>query len=146
MMAWRSIKRIMKKAFYLIGFVLITTFSCYAQDGQGNGSGIIREKMIEYIQDRLGLSKSEAERFTPVFIEYFRELRNTNKEFRGDPLILQQKIVDLRLRYREQFKPILGEKRSNDVFLYERDFIQKIRDIKNERLENRLDGRANKRF
>lgn len=136
----------MKKIFYIISFLFVTTVSCYAQD-QPNGPSAIREKMVEYIQDRLGLSKPEAERFSPVFIQYFTELRNTNKEFRGDPLVLQQKIVDLRLRYREQFKPIIGEKRSNDVFIYERDFIQKIREIKNDRLENRLDGRANnKRF
>ena len=130
----------------MIAFLIFSTLSCYAQDNTGNGSGVIREKMVEYIQDRLGLSKPEAERFTPVFMEYFKELRSTTKEYHGDPLVMQQKIVDLRLRYREQFKPILGERRSNDVFVYERDFIQKIRDIRNERLENRLDGRANKRF
>jgi hypothetical protein len=37
-------------------------------------------------------------------------------ENKGDKLILQQKIVDLRLRYRNQFRELLGERRGNPGF------------------------------
>ncbi|HVK96880.1 MAG TPA: hypothetical protein VM368_03635, partial [Flavisolibacter sp.] len=98
-----------------------------------------------YIQDRLNLSKAEAERFQPIFLEYFRELRKTNQDFKGDRLVLQQKVVELRLRFREQFKPVIGEKRSNDVFVLERDFVNKVKEVREERLDNRRDGPANKK-
>jgi hypothetical protein len=132
----------MKKIFYLFVFLFTINGASYAQDDVGK----IRERMIEYIQEKLGLSKAEAERFGPVFINYFKELRRTNQEFKGDRLVLQQKIVELRLRYRDQFKPIIGEKRSNDVFTHEREFIQKVKEERDLRLQNRQEGPANKRF
>jgi hypothetical protein len=135
----------MKKILYILTFIFLAQFNSFAQDDQGNGAARVREKMVEYIQDRLGLSKPEAERFQPVFLDYFKDLRRTNQDFKGDRLVLQQKIIELRLRYRDQFKPIIGEKRSNDVFLYERDFVNKVKEIREERLENKRDGRANKR-
>src|SRR4051794_39127655 len=112
----------MKQIIYLFLFVFTLTGTVSAQDDQAGDGGKIRERMIEYIQEKLGLSKAEAEKFSPVFINYFKELRKTNQEFKGDRLVLQQKIAELRLRYRDQFRPIIGEQRSNDVFTHERDF------------------------
>ena len=140
----------MKKLLYLIVFLFTMSGASYAQEDQadktGDGAVKIRERMVEYIQQKLGLSKTEAEKFGPVFIDYFRELRHTNQEFKGDRLVLQQKIAELRLRYRDQFKPIVGDKRSNDVFTHERDFIQQLKIERDQRMQNRQEGPANKRF
>lgn len=130
----------MKRILYILSFFTLLSTASSAQDG-----GKLRDKMTEYIQQKLGLSRSEAEKFAPVFLDYFKDLRQTNQEFRGDRLVLQQKIVDLRLRYRDQFKPIIGEKRSNDVFTYEREFIKSVKELQQDRLQNRLEGPANKR-
>ena len=92
----------------------------------------------------MGLSKGEAERFGPVFINYFNELRKTNQQFKGDRLVLQQKIVELRLNYRDQFKNIVGEKKSNDVFTYEREFINEVQQIRKDRMEGRERSRRQK--
>ena len=51
--------------------------------------------------------------------------------------MLNQKIADLRLRYRDQFKAIIGEKRSNEVFVHEREFIQKAKEERDQRKGNR---------
>ena len=108
----------------------------HAQDEQQPGT--LREKMVEYIQGKLGLDRAEAERFQPVFLEYLKDLRKTNQENKGDRLVLQQKVAELRLRYRDQFKPIVGEKRSNDVFKHERDFVEKAADVlRDRRIERR---------
>ena len=131
----------MKRIFYILGFSILISLSSFGQD---NGSKL-REKMTEYIQQKLSLSKSEAERFSPIFLDYFKDLRKTNQEFKGDRLVLQQKILELRLRYRDQFKPIIGEQRSNDVFKYEREFIQEVKELREDRLQNRFEGRADKR-
>jgi hypothetical protein len=131
----------MKRIIYILSFLSVISITSYAQDKGGK----LQEKMTEYVQQKLGLSKSEAEKFSPVFLDYFKDLRRTNQEFRGDRLVLQQKIVELRLRYRDQFKPIIGEKRSNDVFTYEREFIKGVKELQQDRLQNRLQGPANKR-
>ena len=134
----------MKKILYILVLFMFSFTTAVAQDDDGGG-GKIRERMTEYIQKRLGLSRAEADRFGPVFLNYFNELRKTNKEFRGDRLVLQQKIVELRLNYRNQFKNIVGDKRSNDVFVYEREFINELQEIRQER-QNRKGGPGNKRF
>ena len=135
----------MKKIFYILIFVFSLTSVSFAQDEQHDGSRL-REKMVEYIQDKLALTKSEAEKFTPVFIDYFKELRKTNQDFKGDRLVLQQKVAELRLRYREQFKPIVGEKRSNDVYTYEREFIKKAQEELHDRLQTRQEKPGKKGF
>ena len=132
----------MKRIFYIILFVF-TLSPAFAQDEQPGAK--LREKMVEYIQTKLGLDKSEAERFQPIFLNYFKELHNTNKQYRGDRLVLQQKVVELRLKYREQFKPIIGEARSNEVYRFEREFVDKAKDVLKERRQGPPDRRADKR-
>ena len=118
----------------------MTAVSAKAQDVGGDDK--IRDKMREFIQRRMDLTKNEAERFTPVFVRYFKEWRTTLRDFgRGPKLDLQQKIVDLRLRYRTEFKEILGEKRSNDVFQHQEKFIQELKTIRQERIQNRPAGK-----
>jgi hypothetical protein len=127
----------MKKILYLFLFLFTFNGASFAQDDPAGDLGTVRERMIEYIQQKLNLSKSEAERFGPVFIDYFRELRKTNHDYKSDRLVLQQKVAELRLRYRDQFKPIIGEKRSNEVFVHEREFIQKAKEERDLRLQQR---------
>lgn len=134
----------MKQILYTLTFFLFLSTAAFAQDDDEGGSKV-RERMTEYIQKRLGLSRSEADQFSPVFLNYFNDLRKTNQEYRGDKLVLQQKVVELRLNYRDKFKNIMGDKRSNDVFIYERDFIDEVKRLRQERLQNKNDRQLNKR-
>lgn len=134
------------KILYILSFFVLTATASFAQDDEGGQGSKIRERMTEYIQKRMGLSRGEAERFGPVFLNYFNELRRTNQQFRGDRLVLQQKIVELRINYRDQFKNIVGEKKSNDVFVYEREFINEVQQIRKDRMEGKGDGPGGKRF
>jgi hypothetical protein len=131
----------MKQIFYLLIFL----FSLQRAVAQDDGDKV-RERMTEYIQKRLNLSKDEAGRFGPVFMNYFNELRQTTQSFKADKLVLQQKVVDLRLRYRDQFKNIVGDKKSNDVFTYERDFIDEVKKLRDDRRDNGNDNHLNKRL
>ena len=121
----------MKKLVYILGLFLFTGFIAKAQDDGADER--IRDKMREYIQKRMDLTKNEAEKFTPVFLRYFREWRTTLRDNRGDRLILQQKIIDLKLRYRTEFKEILGEKRGNEVYKHQDNFIKDLETIRQER-------------
>jgi hypothetical protein len=127
----------MKRILYIFSFFVLLSSASFAQDDEGQNGQKIRERMGEYIQKRLNLSNAEADKFSPVFLNYFNELRQTNQAYKGDRLVLQQKIVDLRIRYRNQFKPIMGEKRSNDVFKYEHDFINEVKQLRQDRMQKR---------
>ena len=128
----------MKRFILILSFLLVTSPVLFAQDDDENdGNEKIRDKMNEYIQKRLNLSDDEAKKFSPIFLRYFKEWRQTIKENRGDKLILQQKIIDLRLRYRTQFREIMGEKRGNQVFNQQDNFIRELRDLRRDRIGDR---------
>jgi hypothetical protein len=125
----------MKKLLIILSLFMLASVKLFAQEDD-NGNEKIRDKMSQYIQERLNLSRTEAEKFSPVFLRYFKEWRTTLRSTKDEPVILrQQKIVDLRLRYRDQFKEIIGEKRSNEVFDHQQRFIQGIRQLRQERLQ-----------
>ena len=128
----------MKKILLILSLLLVTGSCLFAQDDDDNdGNEKIRDKMNEYIQKRLNLSNDEAKKFSPVFLRYFKEWRQTIKENKGDKLILQQKVIDLRLHYRPQFREIIGENRGNNVFGQQDNFIRELRDIRRDRLGDR---------
>jgi hypothetical protein len=126
----------MKKLLLILSLFILTGVKLNAQVDEDNGNEKIRDKMNEFIQERLNLSKSEAEKFSPVFLRYFKEWRMTLRTTKDEPvLIREQKIVDLRLHYRDQFKGIIGDKKSNEVFDHQRTFIKEMQSLRRERLE-----------
>jgi hypothetical protein len=132
------------KKFLSILILLFTLQISYAQEEQPAASRL-KEKMTEYIGNKLDLNKAEAERFEPLFTDYLNQQREIKKEFGEDRLLLQQKVIQLRIDFRNKLKPLIGEKRSNDVFNHEREFVQMIQQQQKERLQERKEGRANKR-
>jgi hypothetical protein len=133
----------MKKLLYIV-FFLFTIYPSIAQEDQP-GADRLREKMLEYIQTNLNMTKSEAENVRPHFMDYLNQVKQASHEHKDDRLLLQKKIADIRIKFREKVKPIIGEKRSNDVFIYEHEFVQKIKAARSERGQERPGGRANKR-
>jgi len=133
----------MKKVLLILTLALFAGFASQAQDDDNDK---IRDRMREFIQKRLNLTRNEAERFTPVFIRYFREWRQTLRDHRDDNLVRTQRIAELRIRYRTEFRDIVGEKRSNDIFKRQDEFIQGIQKMREEQVRNKKDDRPNKRF
>ena len=137
----------MKKNLLILTLFFVTTSVLHAQDEDGDNDKI-RDKMTEFVQRRLNLNKNEAEKFSPIFLRYFKEWRTTLRNFKSDRLILQQKIVELRLRYRTEFKDIIGEKRSNEVYRQQEVFIQEVKRMREEQQRRRdtRDTRRNRSF
>ena len=133
----------MKKNLLILTLALLTGFSSIAQNDEHDK---IRDKMTEFIQKRLDLTRNEAERFTPVFVRYFREWKQTLQENRNDGLVRQQRIIELRLRYRTEFRDIVGEKRSNDVYKQQDVFVREIREMREEQIKARRTDRPTKGF
>src|SRR5262249_36072401 len=97
------------KKYLIILILFVSGLLVHAQDDADDRGAKIRDRMNEYIQDRLGLSKKEAEKFTPVFLRYFQEFKQIHRENKTDILVLKQKIIDLRIRYRDEFRQIMDE-------------------------------------
>ena len=130
----------MKKFLLILTLALLAGFSSQAQDDENDR---IRDKMREFIQKRLNLTRNEAERFAPVFIRYFREWRQNLRE--RDVLIREQKITEVKIRYRTEFREIVGEKRSNEIFRQQKIFIDNLQKIRDEQIRSRKDERPTKR-
>ncbi|HQU57341.1 MAG: hypothetical protein R2796_00770 [Chitinophagaceae bacterium] len=111
----------MKKYFYILLIVMLPASSVLAQNKVK-----IAERMTLYIQKNLGLSKAEARSFRPIFFHYLRDIAQTHRQFKTDRLVLQQKIIELRLDYRKQFSTIINAVRANQVFQYEDRFRKEV--------------------
>jgi len=136
----------MKKILYILSLILFSWMNVSAQDDNNEQNDRIREKMKEFIQKRLRLTKAETDKFSPVFIRYFNEWRQALRNREGIPkLDLQQRIVELRIRYRNEFREIVGERRSNQVYENQEIFIEGLRNNRAERIKTK-DDRPNKRF
>ena len=118
----------MKKFLYIVGLFLVTGFSVQAQDNdnQDEKLGRLQERMREYIQRKLAMSKGESEKFSPIFLRYIIDLRRTHRDFKTDRPMLQLKIAELRIKYRTEFRQVVDEQRANKVFEYQREFEQKV--------------------
>ena len=137
----------MKKLLYILSFILFSWMSASAQDDNNEQNDRIREKMKEFIQKRLRLTKTETDKFSPVFIRYFNEWRQALRNREGVPrLDLQQRIVELRIRYRNEFREIVGERRSNQVYENQEIFIEGLRNNQRAERIKTKDDRPNKRF
>jgi len=124
----------MKRFLFIFGFLFVTGVTCFAQDDDNDTDDKIRDKMSEFIQQRLKLNRSEADKFTPVFLRYFREWKTTIQVNRNDKQLLIQRIAELRIRYRTEFRDVVGEKRCNQIYDHQDKFIRILRDLKEERI------------
>jgi hypothetical protein len=130
----------MKKYLLILFISLSSSFAVFAQDDDGatERGGQLLERMQQYIQKRLNMTKSEAERFSPVFLRYVSELRRTHREFRGDKPVLQLRVAEVRVRFRNEFRQVVDEQRANRVFQHQKEFEDIIRnEIKERKIQNR---------
>lgn len=130
----------MKKIIFILTLALFSGFVVKAQDDDNDK---IRDRMREFIQRRLKLSNNEAERFTPVFIRYFKDWKQNLRE--KDILIREQRITEVKIRYRTEFREIVGERRSNEVFHQQKVFIDNLTKIREEQMKSRRDDRINRK-
>ncbi len=133
----------MKKFLLILTVSLFSSIALYAQDGADDDAqkgGKLLERMQQYIQNRLNMSKTESERFSPIFLKYIAELRQTHRQFKTDVPMRQLKVAELRIRFRDQFKQVLDEKRANRVFQHETEFTKKVQDEIRIRAQERRGG------
>ena len=117
----------MKKLFLLLSLFAVVLFA-KAQEDQQPGNDNKRQQEIEalkvaFISRDLQLTPAEAQQFWPVYDQYSRELSQTIKD---DPDILDrdERVLNIRKRYKDQFIKIIGPGRLNQMFTAEGRFHQ----------------------
>ena len=126
------------KRLLFISLFFLTGIVIFAQEQEPDeNSGKLQGRMQEFIQKRLNLTDDEAQKFSPLFARYITELKKTHREHRDDRPMQQLKVAELRIRFRDEFRKIVGEERANKVFQHQKEFENKIRREIMERRKNR---------
>ena len=121
----------MKK--YLLTILAIFGSFSFTMAQNGNGKEKIQALKVAFITQKLRLTAAEAEKFWPVYNQYDSEIRQLRADNRnGDVLDNEQKLLDIRKKYKSSFENILGPQRLNDLYNAERDFrnvlIQRLKE------------------
>jgi hypothetical protein len=122
------------KTSFLLTAMLILGFASQAQsmkqDRDARTAEIKKIQAMEmaFITKELNLSPDEAQKFWPVFNQYRNELKGMAGERKvGDHLEKQQKMLDIRKKYREDFTKVMSHERANKVFGAEEEFKSLVR-------------------
>ncbi|MEJ7682842.1 MAG: hypothetical protein WKG06_34280 [Segetibacter sp.] len=73
------------------------------------------------------LTSDESENFWPVYNNYKNEIKSVKKESENDPIALEEKILNIRKKYKDNFKKILeSDDRVNKVYVLEKNFREML--------------------
>ena len=124
----------MKKHLLLL-LLLFAIFSIgkAQEDNSARRAEKIQALKIAFITQKLQLKPAEAQKFWPVYNEYQDEITNLRANRKGDDVLEnEEKLLNIRKKYKPSFQKILGAEKLNDLFNAERDFrIILIRRLKN---------------
>ena len=116
----------MKKIILSALFFLNISYFCLAQEeGRKNKIEAIQ---VAWFTKELSLTTEEAQRFWPVYNDYRDELVEVRKDTRNDEVLFEEKVLNVRKKYKTDFKKILGtDQRANQVFVAEKSFREMLR-------------------
>lgn len=122
-------------AFALLGIVI----SSQAQKSGQSPQGKIQHLKIAFLTKKLELTPEEAQKFWPAFNSYESDVRKVRKEMKdqNDEIAMEEKIIEVRKKYRAEFAAVLNPERANKVFQEEKEF--------NRTIQKELQNRQNKR-
>jgi len=111
------------KKYLLLFLLFFGSFSfAIAQNKNGQRSEKIQDLKIAFLTQKLQLTSSEAEKFWPVYNSYQNEIRQLRGNRNDDVLENEQRLLDIRKKYKPSFEKILGPQRVNDLYNAEREF------------------------
>ncbi len=115
-----------KKIVVLLVIILNINYFGYAQTQEGNFKKI-DSLQVEYFNKELVLTPEESESFWPVYNNYKNEIKSVKKESENDPIVLEEKILNIRKKYKDNFKKILeSDDRVNKVYVLEKNFREML--------------------
>lgn len=133
----------MKKFYILFLFISFTTLARAQEEVTSEKrQQDIEALKVAFISKELELTPAEAQKFWPVYNQYSNELKTTIKG-ETDALVRDEKILNIKKKYRDQFTSILGEERMNRLFNAEGKFRQLL--LKSMRNQYRANQPAQRR-
>lgn len=111
-------------------FILILSLSCIGflaqaqDDDPSKKAERIQALKTAFITQKLQLTSEEAQKFWPVYGNYEREINQllANSRNGGDIVDTDEKLLNIRKKYRPEFTRVIGQPRMNTLFTAERDF------------------------
>ena len=128
----------MKKLYILSILICIVAFAKAQEEiPSEKRQQDIEALKVAFLSRELELTPDEAQKFWPVYNQYSKELKTIIKD-EVDVLPRDEKVLNLRKRYRDQFSNILGQQRMNRIFNAEGRFRQLlIKSMRNQSQRNR---------
>lgn len=138
------------KQFLLIAFLglglSLNGFSQDAGDQKEKGGGQRLEALkIAYLTKKLDLTSEEAQRFWPVYNKYTDEIHGIRKEQKDKNLTeleAEDKILNVRKKYNNEFSKALTPQKADNFFRSEKEFGSYIqKELQLRRQNNQLNRR-----
>lgn len=113
----------MKKYLLIISMILGCVTYSFAQNGNGQKGEKIQALKIAFLTQKLNLTSSEAEKFWPVYNQYEEDIKSI-RAGRNDKDVLEneQKLLDVKKKYKPKFEKILGQEKVITLYNAEREF------------------------
>ena len=122
------------KKYLLILIITLGSFSLVkAQEDDPVKSERIQALKTAFITQKLKLTPAEAQKFWPVYGQYQTDMKKILGD-KSNPDVLgnEEKILNIRKKYRPEFEKVLGKPRMNKFFIEEREFrIKLMHQLKN---------------
>ena len=116
----------MRKLILILFLFLSSICICNAQDGNKEKEKIEAVRTA-YITNQLNLTPEESQKFWPIYNRYFSEVKKAQQESPNDIVAFQEKLVNIRKKYKADFKSVLGtDERVNKVYTTETKFISML--------------------
>lgn len=130
----------MKKIILFLTFLIGVSYICAAQPPRGEK---IKAIFVAFVTKEINLTADEAQKFWPVYNNYTVELKKAREENRQDELAFEEKALNIRKKYKPEFKKILNDDtRVNRVFVIDRNFREMLR----REMQNRQKNKKGARF
>lgn len=115
--------------------VVGSTSFLMAQNGNGQRGERIQALKIAFLTQKLKLTSAEAEKFWPVYNEYEEEVKGIRAEKNDDDVLEnEQKLLDIKKKYKPKFEKILGSEKVITLYNAEKEFRNVlIKRLKNQR-------------
>ena len=121
----------MKK--YLLLLFTLGSFLVLNAQKRGGGDDKVQALKIAFITQKLDLTSAEAQKFWPVYNDYDGEVKKLRKNNNGDVIERDEKLLNIRKKYKVQFEKIIGAERTNKLYIVEGEF----RNVLIKQLKNR---------
>jgi Spy/CpxP family protein refolding chaperone len=120
----------MKQRIYIL--ISVVLLSCYTSSAQQDDTPAAPAKLMglqmSFITKQLALTNDEAQKFWPVYYSYKADLRKAKKSSNDDVLAVEENTLNVRKKYRAEFKKILNsDDRVNKALTVDRDFVNVVK-------------------